>query len=78
MMSQVIEEGLTIMLTGMGVVFSFLIILIMAMHVMSGAVKILNKFFPEAEPEQKVSKPKRQGKDDEEIAIAIAIAVRSM
>ena len=77
-MNAVIDEGLVIMLTGMGVVFSFLIILIFAMTVMSGMVKILNKFFPEAAPEQKIQKTKRQGKDEEEIAIAIALAARGI
>ena len=78
-MNAVIDEGLVIMLTGMGVVFSFLIILIFAMTIMSGVVKTLNKIFPEAVPaEQKVQKTKRQGKDDEEIAIAIALAARGI
>ena len=74
----VLEEGFAIMCTGMGVVFSFLVILIFSMHIMSTAVRNLNKLFPEAVPEQKVSKQKRHGKDDEEIAIAIAVAIRSM
>ena len=78
MMSQVLAEGTVIMLTGMGVVFGFLIILIFSMLIMANIMKVLNKLFPEAVPEQKVSKPKRLGKDEEEIAIAIAVAVRSM
>ena len=73
-----LEEGFVIMLTGMGVVFSFLVILIFAMHIMAAVIGALNKIFPEAVPEQKSSRPKRQGKDEEEIAIAIAVAVRSM
>ena len=77
-MMNVLEEGLVIMGTGMGVVFSFLITLIFSMIIISAAVKGLNKLFPETEPEQKSSKAKRPGKDEEEIAIAIAIAVRSM
>ena len=77
-MNAVIDEGLVIMLTGMGVVFSFLIILIFSMIIMSFVIKILNKFFPEVVPEQKISKPKRQGKDEEEIAIAIALATRGI
>ena len=77
-MINVLEEGLAIMCTGMGVVFSFLIILIFSMIIMSAAVKSLNKLFPEVAPEQKSSKPKRQGKEEEEIAIAVAVAVRSM
>ncbi len=77
-MMNLLDEGLVIMLTGMGVVFSFLIILIFSMLIMANVIKYLNKLFPEAVPEQKVAKPKRQGKDEEEIAIAIALAVRSM
>ena len=77
-MISVLDEGLVIMFTGMGVVFSFLIILIFSMIIMANVVKWLNKIFPETVPEQKVSKPKRQGKDEEEIAIAIALAVRGV
>ena len=78
MMLQVLEEGLGIMLTGMGVVFSFLIVLIFSMLIMANVMKVLNKLFPEAEPEQKAAKPKRVGKEEEEIAVAIAIAARGI
>ena len=78
MISQVLDEGLAIMFTGMGVVFSFLIILIFSMLIMANIIKGLNKFFPEAVPEQKTTKVKRPGKDEEEIAIAIAVAKRCM
>ena len=78
MMSQVLKEGLGIMLTGMGVVFGFLIVLIFSMLIMANIMKVLNKLFPEIEPEQKTSKPKRLGKEEEEIAIAIAIAARGI
>ena len=78
MMLQVLEEGLGIMLTGMGVVFSFLIVLIFSMLIMANVMKILNKLFPEVEPEQKTTKPKRVGKEEEEIAVAIAIVARGI
>ena len=78
MILQVLEEGFAIMLTGMGVVFSFLIILIFAMLIMANIIKMLNKFFPEAVPEQKNTKPKRPGKEEEEIAVAIAVAARGI
>ena len=77
-MISVLDEGLVIMLTGMGVVFSFLIILIFSMLIMANVMKLLNKIFPEAEAEPTAVKPKRQGKEEEEIAVAIAVAVRSM
>ena len=77
-MISVLDEGLVIMLTGMGVVFGFLIILIFSMLIMANVIKVINKVFPEVVPEQKAAKPKRQGKDEEEIAIAIAVALRCM
>ena len=78
MMTKVLE-GLVIMGTGMGVVFSFLIILIFSMLIMANVMKVLNKLFPEAVPEQpKSSKPKRLGKEEEEIAVAIAVAARGI
>lgn len=73
-----LEEGFVIMLTGMGVVFSFLITLIIVMIIMAKVIKILNKFCPEVVPEQKTAKQKRPGKDEEEIAIAIALAIRGV
>lgn len=78
MMSTVLEEGIVIMLTGMGVVFSFLIILIFSMFIMAFIMKVLNKIFPEVVPEQKTVKQKRLGKEEEEIAIAIALASRGI
>ena len=78
MISKVLEEGFAIMFTGMGVVFGFLIVLIFSMLIMANVMKLLNKLFPEAVSEQKVSKPKRLGKEDEEIAIAIALAARGI
>ena len=78
MMSSVLEEGTVIMFTGMGVVFSFLIILIFSMLIMATVMKVLNKIFPEVAPEQKAVKQKRLGKDEEEVAIAIALAARGI
>lgn len=77
-MMPTIEQGLTVMFIGMGGVFTFLVILVITMHIMAKVMAFLNKLFPEVLPEQKVIKQKRQGKDDEEIAIAIAVAVRNM
>ena len=78
MMSRVLEEGIVIMLTGMGVVFTFLIVLIFSMLIMANIMKVLNKLFPEVVTEQKISKQKRPGKEEEEIAIAIALAARGI
>ena len=45
---ELLNQGLTAMGIGMGVVLSFLIILIASMAVMSNVVGYLNKIFPEA------------------------------
>lgn len=67
-----LEEGLVAMCIGMGVVLSFLIVLIVAMSVMSKIVIYLNKIFPEALPVPVKSRTAPSVKEDEQIAIAIA------
>lgn len=73
-----LNDGFTIMVIGMGVVFAFLIIMVFALQFMSKIVEILNKYFPEAIPETIQTKSKRAGKDDEIIAVAIAAALKKM
>ena len=77
-MSEILENGLILLVMGMGFVLCFLTILIFSMIIMSNAIKLINKFVPEVVPEQKVSGAKRHGKDEEEIAIAIAAVMKSM
>ncbi len=59
------------MALGMGIVFSFLVILIVSMRVLSF---VINRFFPEKEEEQALSGP--SGGNDAQIALAIAAARR--
>ncbi len=69
---EILENGLVVMLTGMGFVLVFLIILIGVMFVMSLIVKYLNKIFPEAVEEVKTTVKKAATNVDEAIAVAIA------
>ena len=71
--TQIINEGLGAMLTGMGTVFSFLIILWIAVSVMGLIVGKLNEIFPEPVAMAAKSAVKKAS-DDTEIAIAIAAA----
>lgn len=67
-----LENGLMITVIGMGVVFSFLCILVIAMHVSAKIMTIVNKFFPE--PVLVTAKAKVSSSSEEEIAVAIAAA----
>lgn len=64
--------GLALMATGMGTVFSFLIILWFAVSLMGKIVGYLNKIFPEKV--KSVKNTVKQISNDVEVAIAIAAA----
>ena len=65
--------GGTTMAVGMGIVFSFLVILVFAMLIMSNVVAWLNKVCPL--PQTEVKQAKKAATDDSEIAVAIAVAM---
>jgi len=67
-----LSEGLTTMATGMTTVFSFLIILWLAVSIMGKVVGYLNKIFPEKAETVKVAV--KQASADVEVAIAVAAA----
>lgn len=71
------EEGITIMVIGMGVVFAFLVLLVFAMQMMSAVVTKLNVMFPEKVVEPVGVKKQRPARDEEAIAVAIAMAVQA-
>ena len=73
-MNELLIEGLSAMLIGMGTVLSFLCLMIISMFFMSKIVKKLNEIFPEAVPAQASAK-KAASSDDSEIAAAIVAAM---
>ena len=73
-MNELLMEGLSAMLIGMGTVLSFLCLMIISMNIMSFIVRKLNVIFPEAVP-QTVSSKKVSSGDDSEIAAAIIAAM---
>ena len=75
-MNELLIEGLSAMLIGMGTVLSFLCLMIISMFIMSKAVRKLNEIFPEAIPAAANIK-KAVSSDDSEIAAAIVAAMFS-
>ena len=70
-----LKEGAIIMAIGMGTVFFFLIIMIGTMNLNEVILRYIGKYFPEEVPEVKTAKKKVES-NDEEIALAIACALR--
>lgn len=69
-----LQDGTIIMLIGMGVVFLFLTIMVFVMDWTSKLIIKLNEIFPEEVQEEKYTK-KQVSKNDEEIALAVALAI---
>ena len=75
-MNEIIMQGVSVMLIGMGTVVAFLCITIISMFVMSFVVGKLNKLFPEAVPATAVGAKKNvSSNDDSEVAAAIVAAL---
>lgn len=69
-----LNEGLGLMLTGMGTVFSFLIVLWLSVSIMGKVVRKLNEIFPE----QVAAVQKTAAKISSDVEVAIAIAAAKM
>ena len=69
-----LNEGIRLMLMGMGTVFSFLVVLLFSVSIMGCIVKKLNEIFPE----QIVAVQKTVTKVSSDIEVAIAVAAAKM
>lgn len=67
-----LENGLILLVMGMGFVLTFLVILICSMGIMSKFVGYLNKIFPEAVVEVKTTVKKASSGVEDAIAVALA------
>ncbi len=68
---EVLMQGVTFMIMGMGVVFAYLLLMVFAMHLLRIVVSEINKIFPEPEEAVQTSVP---SDNSQEIAAAIAAA----
>ena len=74
-MSELLNTGLTITFIGMAVVLAFLTLMIFVMNITSGfIINVLNKYFPEAEKVEPKKVKKKVTSNDEEVALAVALA----
>lgn len=66
-----LNDGIFLMIVGMGVVFSFLSVMVIAMTITAKVIQVLNKYCPEPVPATAKVKVASKG-GDKEIAVVIA------
>ena len=70
-----IGQGVVLMLAGMGIVFAFLVVLILVtMSTMKGIARF-DSILPQDAPKKKPAAAAKAGNEDENIALAIAVAL---
>ena len=72
MNSELFAKSVELMAVGMGMTFSFLILLVLMLNVLKWGVSFINKIFPEHIPAPKA--PALAVQDDKKLKIAIALA----
>lgn len=69
-----IGQGIVLMLAGTGIVYLFLILLICVTYIASSFVAQFDSILPQDAPKKTPKKP--ASNDDENVALAIAVALR--
>ena len=70
-----IGQGIVLMLAGMGIVYVFLSILIVVTIVSMKGISKFDHILPQEAPKKAPKKAAASGSDDENIALAIAVAL---
>jgi len=73
---EVLGQGLVLMLSGMGIVYIFLSILIVVTKFSMEGIGHFDSILPQDAPKKKPAAAKAAGSDDENIALAIAVALK--
>jgi len=71
----VLGQGLVLMLTGMGIVFAFLVVLLLVTKATMGFFAKFDYILPVEAPKKTPAKRAGAGGDDADIALAIAVAL---
>jgi len=74
---EVLGQGLVLMLSGMGIVYIFLSILIVVTKFSMEGIGHFDSILPQDAPKKKPAAAKAAGSDDENIALAIAVALNN-
>ncbi len=69
----ILEDGIIILCIGMGVVFTFLVLLVYSMNLMAYVIKKINAIFPEELPVENKHSKKNKIFSESEIALAITL-----
>ena len=69
-----IGQGVVLMLAGMGIVFAFLVLLIIVTNLSMKGISKFDSILPQDAP-KKAPKKAAAGNDDENVALAIAVAL---
>ncbi len=70
----VLGQGAVLMIAGMGIVYVFLTVLIIVTKISMKAIGNFDSILPQDAPKKKAA-PKAAGSDDENVALAIAVAL---
>ena len=71
----VLGQGLVLMLAGMGIVFAFLLVLVVVSKTTMGFIARFDSLLPQDAPKKAPAK-KVSGDDGEAVALAIALALK--
>ena len=69
-----VGQGVVLMLAGMGIVYVFLIVLIVVTRASMGCIANFDSILPQDAPKKKLPAPSAAG-DDADVALAIAVAL---
>ena len=74
---ELLGQGLVLMLSGMGIVYLFLLVLILVTTVSMKGIARFDGILPQDAPKKKPAAAAKAGSDDENVALAIAVALNA-
>lgn len=69
-----LAQGLVLLIAGMGIVYVFLMVLVVVMNQMAKIIPHFNYVIPDDEPKKKARSVAAPSSDDAALAVAVAVA----